>query len=43
MKSFQTVHIPAYEFHFNLVVCPLPAAEVKTVRIIHINLWEYDF
>ena len=30
MRDFPTVKVPAYEFHFNLVVYPLPAA-VKTV------------
>ena len=33
MASFPTILIPAYEFHFNLVVCPLPKEEVKTVSL----------
>ena len=37
MASFPTVYIPAYEFHFNLVVCPLPPAEIKTVSIYWID------
>ena len=32
MMDFLTVKVPAYKFHFNLVVYPLPAA-VKTVSI----------
>ena len=30
---FPTVHIAAYEFHFNIVVYPLPETEKKTVSV----------
>ena len=31
MSSFPTVSIPAFEFHFNLVVCPIPSTWLKKV------------
>ena len=30
---FPTIHIAAYEFHFNIVVYPLPETEKKTVSV----------
>ena len=44
MSSFLTVSIPAFEFHFNLVVCPIPSTWLKNVclkqLIIHNNFNE---
>ena len=37
-----TIQVPAYQFHFNLAVCPLPDSALKTVRywkIIGQNLY----
>ena len=32
MADFPSVKVPAFEFHFNLAVYPLPATAVKTVN-----------
>ena len=32
MANFQTIEVPAFEFHYNLAVCPLPDKAVKVVR-----------
>ena len=33
MVNLSTVYVPAYEFHFNLIVYPLPATARKTVSL----------
>ena len=41
MADLMFAKIPAYEFHCNLVVCPLPPAEpknVSSIKIIKIGL-----
>ena len=33
MTSIATIQVPAYEFHFNVAVCPLPDPAQRNVRI----------
>ena len=32
------VEIPAYEFHYNLVVCPLPPDDPRAVSKLQLNI-----
>ena len=38
MVNFQSIKVPAYEFKFNLVVCPVPSHENKKVGPEYFNI-----
>ena len=38
MVNFQSIKVPAYEFQFNLVVCPVPSHENKKVGPEYFNI-----